>query len=66
MPTKATISQTALADWLGVSQQAVWAWLNGVALPSPDYMAMIEQRFGIPMRQWTEDAPAPPYVKKAG
>jgi transcriptional regulator with XRE-family HTH domain len=48
------MSQTELAKRLGVSQQAVSAWLKGRALPEPERMAAIEEILGIPMRDWVE------------
>lgn len=51
-----SMSQAELARKLGVSQQAVSAWLNGVAMPRPEKMAQIEKILGIPMRAWTEPA----------
>lgn len=46
------MNQTALAKALGVSQQAVNAWLKGRALPEPERMAQIEELLSIPMRDW--------------
>lgn len=51
------MSQSDLARTLGVSQQAVSAWLHGRALPGPERMAVIEQLLGIPMRDWVVPAP---------
>jgi DNA-binding transcriptional regulator YiaG len=42
-----------LAVQLGVTQQAVNAWLTGVAKPSTEHSAQIEDILGIPMRAWT-------------
>lgn len=51
------MNQAQLADRLGVSQQAVSAWLNGRAMPEPERMAAIEELLGIPMRDWVVPAP---------
>lgn len=61
-----SMSQAELARKLGVSAQAVSAWLSGAAMPRPEKMAQIESLLGIPMRAWTEHEepvaaePAPP------
>lgn len=49
-----SMSQAELARKLGVSAQAVSAWLSGAAMPRPEKMAQIESLLGIPMRAWTE------------
>lgn len=54
------LTQAELAEKLGVSQQAISAWVNGVANPTADRMRQLEDEFGIPMRSWTE---APPEAK---
>lgn len=48
------MNQSTLAKRLGVSQQAVSAWLKGRALPEPERMGQIEEILGIPMREWVE------------
>lgn len=58
MFSPAVMSQKVLADKLGVSQQAVSAWVKGRALPEPERMAAIEEILGIPMKDWV--LPAPP------
>lgn len=45
-----------LAAQLGVTKQAIYAWLNGIARPTPDKMAKIEDLTGIPMRSWAESS----------
>ncbi|HXG69949.1 MAG TPA: helix-turn-helix transcriptional regulator [Gemmatimonadaceae bacterium] len=50
------MNQARLAEELGVSQQAVSAWLSGRALPEPGRMAVIEGLLGIPMRDWVAEA----------
>jgi transcriptional regulator with XRE-family HTH domain len=50
-------TQAELAEKLGVSQQTVSAWVNGVANPTADRMRRLEDEFGIPMRAWTEAPP---------
>jgi transcriptional regulator with XRE-family HTH domain len=52
-----TINQARLARELGVSQQAISAWCAGRAIPTPTRMARIEDLIGVPMRDWTIDAP---------
>lgn len=54
--TPPVMNQTKLAKELGVSQQAVNAWLKGRALPEPERMAAIESLLQIPMRDWVEVA----------
>lgn len=49
------MSQTALAKELGVTKQAVYAWLSGRAMPEPERMAQIETLLGIPMRDWVTE-----------
>jgi transcriptional regulator with XRE-family HTH domain len=46
------LSQADLSKICGVSQQAVSNWLAGYARPSPEAMAVLEQRFGIRMNAW--------------
>lgn len=58
------LTQAELAEKLGVSQQAISAWVNGVANPTADRMRQLEDEFGIPMRAWTE-APTEPEPEKA-
>jgi transcriptional regulator with XRE-family HTH domain len=53
---KPKMNQADLAKALGVTQQAVSAWLSGAAQPKPELMARIEDLLGIPMRDWTEVA----------
>lgn len=50
------MNQARLAERLGVSQQAVSAWLAGRALPEPERMAAIESLLEIPMREWVVPA----------
>lgn len=54
-----SMSQAELARKLGVSAQAVSAWLSGAAMPRPEKMAQIESLLGIPMRAWTEEPATP-------
>jgi transcriptional regulator with XRE-family HTH domain len=53
------MSQSKLAEELGVSPQAVSGWVVGKSKPAPEQMVRIEDLFGIPMRAWTEEEPAP-------
>ena len=57
-PSPTRFTQSQVADSCGVSQQAVSNWLAGAALPAPHHMRILEDRFGIPMRDWTEAAAA--------
>lgn len=41
-----------LARRLGVTQQAVNAWLVGDAKPTPENMLKLEELLGIPMQAW--------------
>lgn len=49
------LTQEQLAERLGVTQQAVSSWAQGRTVPSPKYMAEIEDALGIRMRDWTLD-----------
>ena len=57
-PIPPDLSQEELAKRLGVTRQAVWAWLTGESRPDPQRMAQIEDMLGIPMRDWVEPADA--------
>lgn len=46
-----------IAKSLGVSRQAVHAWVTGAARPTPERMAQLERDFQIPMQSWTEPDP---------
>ncbi len=50
------LSRAELAEKLGVTKQAIYAWLNGIARPDPDKMVEIERLTGIPMQAWTVEA----------
>ena len=52
------VDRGQLARRLGVTRQAVSAWLVGDAVPSPARMAALEREYGIPMRAWTEEPDA--------
>jgi transcriptional regulator with XRE-family HTH domain len=52
------LTQERIAQSLGVSKQAVSAWITGVARPTPERMAQLERDFGVPMQAWTEEDPA--------
>ena len=49
------MTQSALAETLGVSPQAVSGWVTGKSKPEPKYMAKLEDLLGIPMRAWMEE-----------
>jgi len=51
-------TQAEFAEKLGVTKQAIHAWLSGNARPTADKMAKIEDLTGIPMRAWAEGVPA--------
>ena len=59
------MTRVTLAAALGVSPQAISAWLSGVAQPTADKMAKIEELTGIPMRAWTETPAKAPRRKGA-
>lgn len=50
------ITQERLAEVAGVSKQAVWAWTQGIARPTPERMAKLERLLGVPVQAWTEPA----------
>ena len=49
------VTQERIAQALGVSKQAVSAWITGVARPTPERMVQLERDFGVPMQAWTEE-----------
>lgn len=51
------VSQFEIAQACDVSQQAVSAWARGHMQPTPERMRVLQDRFGIPMESWTDDAP---------
>lgn len=53
------ITQAQLAEKLGVTQQAVSAWVYGRARPDLSKMLLIERFLGIPVASWAEPASAP-------
>ena len=48
------MSQSELAEKLGVSPQAVSKWVRGAGKPSLELMARIEELMGIPIKAWTQ------------
>ena len=48
------IKAAKLAEKLGVTSQAVSAWVRGEAKPEPLHMAKLEDLLGIPMRSWLD------------
>jgi transcriptional regulator with XRE-family HTH domain len=55
-PAKPRMTQTDLAEKLGVTPQAVSAWIHGRAMPTPEKMAEIERLLGISMQEWVTPA----------
>jgi transcriptional regulator with XRE-family HTH domain len=51
-PQKEQLTVAGLAEKLGVSRQAVHAWLKGDSVPRAKHMAEIENLTGIPMQEW--------------
>jgi DNA-binding XRE family transcriptional regulator len=49
------MSQTKLAETLGVSPQAVSGWVVGKSKPELELMLRIETLLDIPVRAWTEE-----------
>jgi len=49
------LTQSAIAEKLGVTAQAVSSWVTGRALPSAKRMQQLEELLGIPMRDWLEE-----------
>lgn len=50
------VTQEDIANKLGVTQQAVSAWVHGGSRPSLERMMLLERLFGIPIQSWAEDA----------
>lgn len=48
------MTQSKLAEELGVTQQAVSAWLKGISRPNADRIARIEELLGVPAEHWDE------------
>jgi transcriptional regulator with XRE-family HTH domain len=46
------LKTAAVADDLGVSRQAIHAWIQGVSKPGPELRAKIETLLGIPADAW--------------
>lgn len=55
-PTPPPMTQKGLAEALGVTQQAVSAWLRGATRPSYETRLKIEKLLGVPVDSWTEPA----------
>ena len=51
--TPARVRLEEIASRCNVSRQAVSSWLRGDMQPSPERMRILEDEFGIPMRDWT-------------
>ena len=52
------MSQSEVARRLGVSQQAVYAWVAGTSKPSLERMIKLRDLLGIAVEDWA--APPPP------
>jgi transcriptional regulator with XRE-family HTH domain len=50
------MTQETLAEALGVTQQAVSAWLRGVTKPSPERIKRIETLLGVSATDWLDEA----------
>lgn len=50
-------TETELAKALGVTQQAVSGWFRGRCRPRPRTMVVIEQLYGVAVREWFEFEP---------
>lgn len=50
------VNQAEVAEACAVTQQAVSGWLSGRAKPTVDRMRILQDRYGIPMEAWTEQA----------
>lgn len=48
------VPQDELASKLGVTQQTISNYANGLRRPPPEAMAKLEDLLGIPMRAWAE------------
>lgn len=57
-PTPPPMTQQGLADALGVTQQAVSAWLRGVTRPNYETRMKITGLLGVAIDDWGVDAPA--------
>jgi transcriptional regulator with XRE-family HTH domain len=53
---KPSLNQSDLARELGVTRQAVYNWMQGIARPSLESMTRLEDLYGIPIRSWGEPA----------
>ncbi len=49
------VTQKSVADYLGCTQQAVSAWLNGITKPEPGHRESLFARFGIRPDEWADD-----------
>ena len=49
------LTQARLARELGVTQQAISAWLRGVARPDPERRAKLEELTGVAIADWDVD-----------
>lgn len=57
------MTPSALSKALGVSTQAIYAWLSGKATPDPKHWKPLQELLGIPVTVWLDDArqePPPP------
>ena len=47
-----SLTQKQLSDKLGVTQQAISAWLCGIARPDPQRRALLESLTGVAVGDW--------------
>lgn len=54
-PKKEQLTQARLAIKLGVSRQAVHAWLTGISRPDLDHAFKLHALTGIPVDDWCRE-----------
>lgn len=58
--TRPQARQDEVAQQLGISQQAVSAWMSGRTKPSYEKKLKLQELFGIPVDSWDSKVPEPP------